>query len=146
NCMAVRGLWSTSSLPTLARPSYSAASSSMIGAIIRHGPHQTAQKSTSTGTSDCSTSCSKLSSVSVTYLTFSPMMIAILLFRQKVRGVQQVWSGVVSALHGGHARRDCRLVGRHQLRALQVQDRPTVHLQLQALGVGDRPDPPRLHR
>src|SRR5207237_1969414 len=36
---------------------------STVGAIIRHGPHQAAQKSTKTGTWELSTSCSKLSSV-----------------------------------------------------------------------------------
>ena len=37
-------------------PAYCTASSSTNGAIIRHGPHQGAQKSTSTGTSDSNTS------------------------------------------------------------------------------------------
>ncbi|MNT25752.1 hypothetical protein D3C72_1612920 [compost metagenome] len=46
----------------------SAASSSRIGAIILQGPHQVAQKSTSTGLSDLSTSASKLESVIVTVL------------------------------------------------------------------------------
>src|SRR5690348_9745224 len=35
---------------------------------MRHGPHQGAQKSTSTGCCDCSTSASKLSSVNSTVL------------------------------------------------------------------------------
>jgi hypothetical protein len=42
---------------------YWTASSSTRGAIIRHGPHQGAQKSTSTGTADSRTSLSQLSSV-----------------------------------------------------------------------------------
>ena len=42
---------------------YSNASSSMSGAIIRQGPHQGAQKSTSTGTGDLRTSSSKVASV-----------------------------------------------------------------------------------
>src|SRR3978361_2389824 len=37
--------------------------SSSAGAIIRQGPHHSAQKSTRTGLSEASTSCSKLSSV-----------------------------------------------------------------------------------
>ena len=44
-------------------PAFSAAISSTTGATIRHGPHQGAQKSTSTGTSDSSTSAWKLLSV-----------------------------------------------------------------------------------
>jgi len=63
---AVAGLWSTSSLTILALPSYSAASSSTVGAIVRQGPHQTAQKSTRTGWSLSRTSVWKLASVPVT--------------------------------------------------------------------------------
>ena len=43
---------STSHLPISTRPSYSAASSSTMGAIVRHGPHHSAQKSMTTGSSD----------------------------------------------------------------------------------------------
>jgi len=42
-------LSSTSHLPIATRPSYSAASSSIIGAIVRQGPHHSAQKSTTSG-------------------------------------------------------------------------------------------------
>jgi hypothetical protein len=45
---------------TLALPEYSAATWSTAGAMARQGPHQTAQKSTSTGTADFKTSPSKL--------------------------------------------------------------------------------------
>src|SRR5690242_18948894 len=61
--MAVLPFESTSSLPILALPEYSVATKSMVGVIWRHGPHHSAQKSTSTGTSDRSTSWSKLASV-----------------------------------------------------------------------------------
>ena len=44
-------------------PAYSVASSSMSGAIMRHGPHHGAQKSTSTGTGLFRTSASKVASV-----------------------------------------------------------------------------------
>lgn len=44
-------------------PAYSFASSSMSGAIIRHGPHHGAQKSTRTGIGDLSTTSSKVASV-----------------------------------------------------------------------------------
>src|SRR5262245_8515101 len=59
---AVCGLSSTLSLTTR-RSSRSDWSSSRCGAMIRHGPHQGAQKSTSTGRSASSTSAWKLLSV-----------------------------------------------------------------------------------
>ena len=49
------------SLATLARPAYVVASASTAGAIMRHGAHHSAQKSTSTGTSASATSCFQLS-------------------------------------------------------------------------------------
>src|ERR1039457_5465130 len=55
-------------LPILTRPSYSAASSSSTGPIILHGPHHSAQKSTSTGVEAFSTSAAKFSFVKVTIL------------------------------------------------------------------------------
>src|SRR5690625_6278540 len=54
------GLWSTFTFPIFAFPSYSPASSSTIGPIIRHGPHHSAQKSTRTGWAELSTSAEKL--------------------------------------------------------------------------------------
>src|SRR5687767_10606083 len=45
---------------------YSVASSSSTGAIILHGPHHSAQKSTSTGTEDLTTSSPKFVCVRVT--------------------------------------------------------------------------------
>src|ERR1044071_4163792 len=63
--MATCPLSSTFSLPILALPSYSDATASMVGVICRQGPHHSAQKSTSTGTADCSTSWSKPPSVKV---------------------------------------------------------------------------------
>src|ERR1035438_4555092 len=64
--MGVAPLRSTSILPIVTLPWYSPASSSTIGAMARHGPHQAAQKSTSTGFSDFNTSASKLASVTST--------------------------------------------------------------------------------
>src|SRR5690242_17085684 len=55
-----------SNLATLIRPSYSPASSSTTGAIILHGEHHEAQKSTNTGTSASMTSDLKVVSVTVT--------------------------------------------------------------------------------
>src|SRR5690606_12847163 len=52
-------------------PAYSAASWSRAGAIILQGPHHCAQKSTSTGSSDCRTALSK--SASVAWITVSFM-------------------------------------------------------------------------
>src|SRR5206468_4238156 len=68
---AVEPFASTSSLPTLTRPLYSTAMESMVGASARHGAHHAAQKSTSTGVVDFTTSDSKLESVIST--VFSPM-------------------------------------------------------------------------
>src|SRR5438876_8462207 len=64
--MGVALLRSTSILPTLILPAYSVASSSTMGAMARQGPHQAAQKSTSTGVSDFRTSWSKFESVTST--------------------------------------------------------------------------------
>src|SRR5205085_2192304 len=62
---AIPWLLSTSTLPTLSLPLYSLATSSIIGAMARHGPHQVAQKSTTTGRSDFSTWLSKSASTKV---------------------------------------------------------------------------------
>src|SRR5690242_18092422 len=67
--MAVPPLESTSSLPTFSLPAYSLATTSIVGAIIRQGPHHSAQKSTRTGTSDRSTSWSNVESVKVSVLS-----------------------------------------------------------------------------
>src|SRR5690349_3334597 len=61
--MAVWPLSSTFILPTFALPAYSVAITSIVGAIIRQGPHHSAQKSTSTGSGELSTSVSKAASV-----------------------------------------------------------------------------------
>ena len=62
-CAAVSRLASTSTLQTFNRPSYSSAISSSTGAIILHGPHQLAQKSTRTGSLASKTSALKLASL-----------------------------------------------------------------------------------
>jgi uncharacterized repeat protein (TIGR01451 family) len=51
NWIAVSGFSSTFTLPITARPSYSFESSSITGAILRHGGHHSAQKSSNTGLS-----------------------------------------------------------------------------------------------
>src|SRR5215467_14367538 len=56
-------LSSTLSLTTLALPLNCSEIASTVGASIRHGAHQAAQKSTSTGLSDFNTSPSKEPSV-----------------------------------------------------------------------------------
>src|SRR5918994_6949073 len=61
--MAVCGFASTSSLRTSTTPAYLAASFSISGATMRHGPHHSAQKSTITGLSLPSTSVSNVASV-----------------------------------------------------------------------------------
>src|SRR5438874_4850630 len=65
---AISFSWSVSTLYTFALPANSSATASTCGAIIRQGPHQTAQKSTSTGTSDFSTSSSKSAAVTAVAL------------------------------------------------------------------------------
>lgn len=56
NSVAMEGLSSVFSFKHVSLPTYSFASSSMTGWIIRHGPHHGAQNSTSTGTADSTTS------------------------------------------------------------------------------------------
>ena len=66
NRAAVAGFSSTFNFATRTRPAISRASSSITGAIMRHGPHQGAHKSSSTGTGARSTSSAKVASVTVT--------------------------------------------------------------------------------
>src|SRR5210317_526179 len=66
SCDAICCCESTSTLTTLIWPSMSVDSSSRTGPIILHGPHHSAQKSTTTGTSDLMTSASKVASVTAT--------------------------------------------------------------------------------
>ena len=56
---------STFIFPTRTRPAISTASSSTMGATIRHGPHHGAHMSRSTGSGDCSTSAANDASVTV---------------------------------------------------------------------------------
>src|SRR5690606_30234560 len=63
--VGVIGLSSMLTLATITWSPFSAASSSRNGAIILHGPHHSAQKSTTTGTGDLSTSASNESSLVV---------------------------------------------------------------------------------
>src|SRR6266702_3575255 len=60
--VAVAGFSSTLSFTTLILPAIVPAISSSAGAIIRHGPHHSAQKSTTTGSCALSTSASKVAS------------------------------------------------------------------------------------
>src|ERR1700704_1979551 len=60
------GLSSTLSLATESLPLFSFAMSSSTGAIILQGPHHSAQKSMTTGTSEPRTDSSKVASESVT--------------------------------------------------------------------------------
>jgi hypothetical protein len=66
NFAAVCGFSSTFSFSTFRRPARSAAILSITGATARQGPHQGAQKSTSTGIGDLSTSCAQFASVPFT--------------------------------------------------------------------------------
>src|SRR5262249_30626268 len=62
---AVPGFSSMLSLAKRTRPAIEAARSSIIGVMIRHGPHQAAQMSTTTGSGERSTSAAKVASVTV---------------------------------------------------------------------------------
>ena len=62
NLVGVAGFSSTFILTMRTLPSYSAASSSMMGPTARQGPHQGAQKSSSTGISEFRTTLSKVAS------------------------------------------------------------------------------------
>src|SRR5688572_20648925 len=70
NLGGVFGFSSMFSLTTRSLSLYSVAIVSRIGAIILHGPHHSAQKSSSTGCDDFTTSCSKAASV---VCTISPL-------------------------------------------------------------------------
>src|ERR1035437_3513351 len=65
NLRVMSRLSSMFSLAMFSLPACSVAISSSTGAIILHGPHHSAQKSTSTGTSEDLTCSSKLASLSV---------------------------------------------------------------------------------
>src|SRR5882757_9327108 len=84
---AVAGFSSTSIFATVREPAFSAAISSSTGATILHGPHQVAQKSTSTGVLLDSTSAENESSVTATVALVSVIG---LLLRWKSGTVQRV--------------------------------------------------------
>ena len=63
NAREMPGFASTSTLTTSTAPLYFSASFSISGATILQGPHQAAQKSTTTGRSAWMTSSSKVESV-----------------------------------------------------------------------------------
>src|SRR5215467_4150193 len=67
-CAASYGLLSTFTFPTVACPSNSTASSSIVGVRTRHGPHHGAQKSTRIGCALLRTSREKVASLKVTSL------------------------------------------------------------------------------
>src|SRR4029078_1278097 len=81
---AVAGFASTSILATVNCPAFSPAISSSTGAIILHGPHQVAQKSTSTGVLLDSTSLENESSVTTT-VAF-PAVVSLMGVTPNVRG------------------------------------------------------------
>src|SRR5215831_19336599 len=70
-CAARCGMSSTFTFPTVAGPSNSTASSSIVGASTRHGPHHGAQKSTRTGYKLLRTSRGKFAALNVANLAFS---------------------------------------------------------------------------
>ena len=72
SCEAICGFSSTFTLAIFTLPAISFEISSRAGPIMRQGPHHSAQKSTTTGSEDLSTSCSKLESVTFTVAITSP--------------------------------------------------------------------------
>src|SRR5689334_17494319 len=78
NFCGVSGLASTSSLATVIKSPRSEAMSSMMGATILHGPHQVAQKSTSTGLLLDKTSVAKVASETSIVAPDSESLIAVL--------------------------------------------------------------------
>src|SRR6266540_6909670 len=71
--MATSGFSSTLSLAMVTLPLCSSAISSSTGEIILHGPHHSAQKSTSTGVLDWSTWLSNVASVTAAALVIPPV-------------------------------------------------------------------------
>ena len=78
---------------------YSSASSSITGAIIRHGPHHVAKKSTTTGISEPRTSASKFALVNTVSILFSPSIISCCI---------QSFSTAFAYRSGGHRKPLCR--------------------------------------
>src|SRR5689334_1841286 len=107
--IGVCGFSSMLTLATVTFPAMSVASSSRNGAIIRHGPHHSAQKSTSTGPLARSTSASKL--LSVTAIGF-------------ICGVLQLTAGEIRGAEIAPSRQVPRKrlrADRHQARAVGPQ-------------------------
>src|SRR5215813_13254047 len=88
-------LWlsSTFTFATLTAPAFSRAISSSSGAIILHGPHHSAQKSTTTGLSCCVTSRSKLDSSSLITVELS-------------MALRKVSPNLNNQNHGGNTKQD----------------------------------------
>src|SRR5436309_8769069 len=78
-------LWfsSTFTFATLTAPAFSRATSSSSGAIILHGPHHSAQKSTITGLSSCVSSRSKRSEEHTSELQSRENLVCRLLLEKK---------------------------------------------------------------
>src|SRR5690606_4839069 len=91
----------------------SVAISSSTGAIILQGPHQVAQKSTSTGLSLASTSSLKLESVTLTVSVMVPLSVSLGLVPREIGSSVGRSGGVAAAHHlgrlGGLA--DVRVLG-----------------------------------
>src|SRR4051812_1029091 len=128
------GFSSTFTLAILTLPCISAAISSSAGPIMRQGPHHSAQKSTTTGSADFSTSWSKL--VSVTF------MVAIASPWARSGGLVRRSAVVRRGLPGGQGEAAMRSRGREAI------ERPVELFGAQFLDRGfggpdkERPDPP----
>jgi hypothetical protein len=82
-----------------------------VGAITLQGPHQAAQKSTSTGTGDFSTSCSKFASVTAAAFAMATPPSSPL--RSELRGMLMSWGTNSMQL-------ESRLGGKHRVLVKQA--------------------------
>src|SRR5205807_2283821 len=156
---AVCGFSSTLSLTILTLPPSVPAISSSAGAIIRQGPHHSAQKSTTTGPVAFNTSDSKVASETLPTAMGDPLVAR---RRRASSGEPKLWTrccSVKTASRGGDARQ-CLVEGLgryfHQIRdigpdqrgahgfaGIQLRQHRAVERKLADVGLGHLVQPPR---
>src|SRR5512139_2948156 len=102
--MATSGLSSVFTLTTLTRPLNSAAISSRTGLRTLHGPHQGAQKSTSVGSLESTTSLLNVASVAATTRSLIATTSLTQVDTRRARTARRLFD---SARAGGPARGQC---------------------------------------
>src|SRR3712207_9070915 len=95
------GFSSTLSLAIFTLPAISLEISSRAGPIMRQGPHHLAQKSSTTGSEDCRTSCAKLASVTLTVAITSPLTLRATRSSEALDDRAKVRTGVRGIKRGG---------------------------------------------